>query len=254
MVPPASADSTPPAHSNTRSSNTTRAPVAVPAANAEGLNQSSTREKRTREVEMEVHARGRPVAKKAKVNVKRKGRQVLHAAQQQQEEDGEEEEEEEKEEAAVKKARPAPKAKKKDTNDDFYVDYAEEEIEDDAMKPVSSKVKGKRRAGQAADIPPDTSVRWTKANEDWLGLWKSWWGSSLFIQTPKKPAAQRILYIEQTFVRLGMRMEEPLGYLLMRDEYLLFSQRIRNARAVDNILGCLLLGQPGIGMSNWFLF
>ena len=87
----------------------------------------------------------------------------------------------------------------------------------------------------------------------WLDLYNQWWGpkgkaalDAILAQT----LAKRVIPISQAHVRGTMRMDPRLPFLLVRDEYLTFGQRLRNTREGSLVKGSLLLGQPGIGTHN----
>ncbi|KAI1790480.1 hypothetical protein LXA43DRAFT_1016405 [Ganoderma leucocontextum] len=110
-----------------------------------------------------------------------------------------------------------------------------------------------------SDSTTATPVLWQGLNDtSWGQFWRMFWGNSgKDILKPILAGEQhwdRFLPVPQTGPRDAFVMHTPADFLLIREEWLLFSDRVRNARATDLIPGVLLLGQPGIGKSLFLLF
>ena len=93
---------------------------------------------------------------------------------------------------------------------------------------------------------------WTKVTHPgWSDFYKTWWGDpgAVFENALNKPLSERFLYVDQKAVKSVFKTGHRGNTLLVRDEYLGFNERIRNARRElgEEMRGCLLLGQQGIG-------
>ncbi|KAI1785716.1 hypothetical protein LXA43DRAFT_1036606 [Ganoderma leucocontextum] len=94
-------------------------------------------------------------------------------------------------------------------------------------------------------------------NSSWAHFRRTYWGAhgrALFKDLLEKPPLERFLHVEQPVVRDAFSMNGTGDAVFIREEFLLFAERARNARNVSSLSGVLLLGQPGIGKSLFLLF
>jgi hypothetical protein len=86
----------------------------------------------------------------------------------------------------------------------------------------------------------------TPAAESWRNFRRTWWGdpqghvAAFRNHTSLNP----FLCVDHKAVTKSFKFWHD--DLFVREEYLFFAERCRNARDTEN-LGCLILGQPGIG-------
>ena len=104
---------------------------------------------------------------------------------------------------------------------------------------LSATVLGKRRH--------DADLQDISAGEVWLQFRRTWWGDpgKKVDAFRERTSSSFFLHIEQEEVRMSFKLH--YDYLFVREEYLLFAKRCRNLRPDTTFLGCLILGQPGIG-------
>ena len=102
----------------------------------------------------------------------------------------------------------------------------------------SATVLGKRRQ-------PDVDLN-IPAGEVWLKFRQNWWGDpqGTLAAVRKRSSSDQFLHIDHAEVRRSFKLD--YDDLLVREEYLLFADRCLYMRDTD-CMGCLILGQPGIG-------
>ncbi|PIL26712.1 hypothetical protein GSI_11191 [Ganoderma sinense ZZ0214-1] len=100
---------------------------------------------------------------------------------------------------------------------------------------------------------------WESVNSSGLHEFRDiYWGSrgrtALKNVLARRPL-ERFLHFRQTAVQDLFDLSLPDGLFLVREDYLLLSDRIRKARKekASEMQGCLLLGQQGIGKSHFLL-
>jgi hypothetical protein len=87
----------------------------------------------------------------------------------------------------------------------------------------------------------------TAAAEFWHKFRRTWWGDPqghvTALRSPSPPS--RFLCVDDKKVTRSFKLFQ--SDLFVREEYHLFAERCRVAREDMEKLGCLILGQPGIG-------
>ena len=83
--------------------------------------------------------------------------------------------------------------------------------------------------------------------EDWIQFRQTWWGDprKALADVHKHSSSGHFLHIDHEEVRQTFDLQ--YGDLLVRKEYLLFAERCLNMRKRTVRMGCLILGQRGIG-------
>ena len=74
---------------------------------------------------------------------------------------------------------------------------------------------------------------WTEvAHPGWSDFYQTWWGdpNGVFKNACNQPLSERFLYVMQEVVQSVFKTSHRGDALLVRDEYLVFDERLRNAR------------------------
>ncbi|KAH9978501.1 hypothetical protein BJV74DRAFT_136024 [Russula compacta] len=95
---------------------------------------------------------------------------------------------------------------------------------------------------------------YTPAKAFWNQFRQTWWGDprGQVRAFRDRNAPSHFLHVEHVEARASFNLDH--SDLFVCEEYLLLAERCRNVRRDTNCLGCLILGQPGVGKTLFLLF